>query len=235
MTETSLAGWTVVFDLDGTLVDTAPDLHAALNHSLTDGGYRAVPFETIGTMIGEGAKAMIRKGLAYQGVAPDDEVVEALWLVFLDYYRANICELSCPYPDAVDVVTALKADGANCAVCTNKTQQLAEQLLDGLGLASGFAAIVGADSVPHKKPDGDHILRTISAAGGTPDKAIMIGDSQTDERAALNSGLPFIFVPFGYGPSPDADASSLVIANNYSDVRRAIYELALRQPQQRHR
>ncbi len=235
MKDKSLAGWTIVFDLDGTLVDTAPDLHAALNHCLTGADLDAVPFETIETMIGEGAKAMIRKALAVQSIELGENEVEGLWTQFIDYYRANICRLSQPYPKSEETLLALRAREATCAICTNKNQQLADELVSRLGLDKHFAAIVGADSVPNKKPDGDHILRTVRAAGGSPERAIMIGDSQTDERAALNAGLPFIFVPFGYGPDPAARASELDIANSYTDIMPVIDGITLRQPLLRRR
>ena len=224
MPATDLTGWTVVFDLDGTLVDTAPDLHASLNHCLETAGLTPVPFDAVRGMIGEGAKAMIRKGLSWNEAPHEAHDIDVLWETFLTHYRQNICRLSRPFPDAVSVLDGLIGDGATCAVCTNKTQILAEAVLDGLNLSGRFAAIVGADSVPSKKPDGDHILRTIQAAGGAAGRSIMIGDSQTDERAARNAGLPFIFVTFGYGPDPELDPGNTA-ASSYCDVRSAIIRL----------
>jgi len=215
MARQALHGWTLVFDLDGTLIDTAPDLHAALNHCLETGGFRTVPFEAIRGMIGEGAKAMIRKGLEHTSAGDGEDTVEALWPGFIDYYSRNICRLSRPFPGMETALAAFAADGATCAVCTNKTQRLAEEVLEGLGLTARFSVIVGADSVPRKKPDGGHILQTIERSGGDRSRAIMIGDSQTDERAARHAGLPFIYVPFGYGPEPDTPASDLLIAESY--------------------
>lgn len=225
MTATDLTGWTVVFDLDGTLVDTAPDLHASLNHCLTAAGYEAVPFEAVRGMIGEGAKAMIRKGLSWNGADENNVDIEPMWEAFLDHYRKNICRLSRPFPDAVEVVDDLLAKGAICAVCTNKTQKLAEAVLEELALSTRFAAIVGADSVPAKKPNGDHILRTVGLAHGDKERAIMIGDSLTDERAARDAGLPFVFVTFGYGPGPESDLGPMTVSS-YRDVRSAIDAIA---------
>ncbi|MEE2877387.1 MAG: HAD hydrolase-like protein [Pseudomonadota bacterium] len=225
MTATDLTGWTVVFDLDGTLVDTAPDLHASLNHCLTAAGYEAVPFEAVRGMIGEGAKAMIRKGLSWNGADENNVDIEPMWEAFLDHYRKNICRLSRPFPDAVEVVDDLLAKGATCAVCTNKTQKLAEAVLEELALSTRFGAIVGADSVPAKKPNGDHILRTVGLAHGDKERAIMIGDSLTDERAARDAGLPFVFVTFGYGPGPESDLGPMTVSS-YRDVRSAIDAIA---------
>ena len=225
MQANALTGWTIVFDLDGTLVDTAPDLHAALNHCLDRHDVARVPFDAIRDMIGSGAKAMIRKGLSWAGSDWSEYTVEALWPEFIAYYRANICRMSRFFPDAEAVIDILKAEGATCAVCTNKQQVLAEEVLAGLKADKLFAAIVGADAVPRKKPDGDHILRTIQAAGGQAGKAIMIGDSQTDERAARDAGLPFIFVPFGYGPDPESRAPELITANSYEALPSLIRQI----------
>ena len=227
MTSDTLSGWTIVFDLDGTLVDTAPDLHIALNHCLSEAGFETVPFESVRHMIGQGAKAMIEKGLAFQGISQASIETEPLWRSFLDYYEANICSKSRPFEDATSSLDTLISAGAALAVCTNKTQHLAETLIRELGLTSSFASICGADSVPEKKPSGDHIMKTIHRAGGAAGKAIMVGDSQTDERAARNAGLPFVYVTFGYGPSPESWDDTAFRASSYSEVMSAIRSIAV--------
>lgn len=227
MTSDTLSGWTIVFDLDGTLVDTAPDLHLALNHCLSEAGFETVPFESIRHMIGQGAKAMIEKGLAFQSVTQEPAELEPLWKSFLQYYEANICQRSTPFEDVLKSIEDLAAKGATLAICTNKTQHLAETLVDALGLSSRFATICGADSVPNKKPSGDHILYTVDRAGGLAEKAIMIGDSQTDERAARSAGLPFVYVTFGYGPSPDNWDDTAFRASSYKEVMSAIQSIAM--------
>ncbi|MCL4165007.1 UNVERIFIED_CONTAM: hypothetical protein GTU68_065059, partial [Idotea baltica] len=191
-------GWTIVFDLDGTLVDTAPDLLNALNHVLDKTGHKPVPMDAIHSMIGSGAKAMIRKGLSAQDASLPDEEIAALWHDFIAHYTANMTVGSRPFPGVVETLETLASEGAILAVCTNKLQVLSDKLLDALDLQRHFASVVGADSVPNHKPHGDHILLTINAAGGMPARAIMVGDSQTDKKAARNAGLPFVFVPFGY-------------------------------------
>lgn len=211
-------GWTIVFDLDGTLVNTAPDLLEALNHVLTDANLARVSLEDIETMIGHGARAMIVQGMATQDVKPEDDLLDACFDKFLDYYSANIADHSYPFEGLTDALDTLAAKGAILAVCTNKKQDLSEQLLDALGLSSRFAAIVGADSVPQRKPHGDHILRTVEASGGDPARAIMVGDSRTDERAARNAGLPFVFVPFGYEVETAEQIRPDRVLNHYSDL-----------------
>ena len=216
-TNLALEGISLVFDLDGTLVNTAPDLQAALNHVLQKYGYNPVLPEVSDKLIGNGAKAMLRAGLTHQRVQPDEGKVDLMFEDFLAYYAENIDIYSAPYPGCVACLDRLSQAGATLSVCTNKKQFLADQLLNSLGLADRFEAIIGADSVPHRKPDAGHILATLKAANGEKANAVMIGDSQTDEKAAHNAGLPFIFVPFGYGPISD-DASNRHTLVNYDHL-----------------
>ena len=218
-------GWTIVFDLDGTLVDTAPDLLGALNHVLVEAGLEPVTLDSIASMIGHGAKAMIIKGMAAQGVEPDSHRMDGLFNQFLVYYEANIAVGSRPFENAVSALDQLAAGGATLAVCTNKRQSSSDRLLNTLQLSGKFAAIVGADSVPERKPHGDHILLTIDSAGGDRSRAIMVGDSRTDERAARNAGLPFIFVPFGYESETQEEIGADKVVSNYSELVPAILAL----------
>ena len=225
----TLSGWTIVFDLDGTLVETAPDLLAALNHVLALENCPPVALEDVRTMIGHGAKAMIRQGLTLArsdaSEASIEARIDALWPEFIAFYERNIAVESHPFPGLVTLLNDLKAAGATLAVCTNKTQRLSDQLLDALELSSLFSAIVGADSVPSKKPDGDHILQTIARAGGSADHAIMVGDSRTDERAAQHAGLPFIFVTFGYEATAAEQITAAAVIDTYSAFQSAITAL----------
>lgn len=221
------SGWSLVFDLDGTLVETAPDLHAALNHTLATKSLAPVPLETIRQMIGDGAKAMIRKGLGHHGAPIDEtEIDERLWPTFIDHYLANITRHSVPFENSVETLAQLQDAGAILSVCTNKAQHLAEEVLNGLNLASYFAATVGGDALPTKKPDGTHILETVRRSGGDTGRAIMIGDSQIDERAARHAKLPFVFVSFGYGSLSDQPYDSLRSIDHWRDMQQALKELA---------
>lgn len=219
-------GWTLVFDLDGTLVDSAPDLLAALNHTLAGIEVAPVQLGDIRTMIGHGAKAMIRTALSDAGRPHTDTDLTALWSVFIEYYKEHIAVDTRPFDGVSHALNELADAGATLAVCTNKTQALSEQVLDALGLSHHFRAIVGADSVPRKKPDGDHILRTIARAEGSVSRAIMIGDSRTDERAARSAGLPFVFVPFGYEAEPADAMSADAIISCYSELVSVLSALA---------
>ncbi|MGH1420974.1 MAG: HAD hydrolase-like protein [Hyphomonas sp.] len=220
-----LTGWTIVFDLDGTLVHTAPDLLRALNHVLGSIDLAPVELSTIENMVGHGAKAMLKRGMEHQGADPDAYDIDALFDAFLDYYSANICVDSHPFEGVVGVLDILAQQGATLAVCTNKRVALAVQLLDTLNLSGKFQAILGADSVPNRKPNGDHILRTIEIAAGKPDRAVMVGDSRTDERAARDVGLPFIFVPFGYESESIEQIGADAVVTHYSEFLSELSEL----------
>lgn len=211
-------GWAIVFDLDGTLIDSAPDLLRALNHSLAQVDVAPVRLADIRTMIGHGAKAMIRAAFSRAGRHAPDAQIDDLWRQLIAYYQRNIAVETRPFDGACEALEQLVAGGARLGVCTNKTQALSEQVLGALGLDHYFEAVVGADRVPLRKPDGDHILRTLSAMQGQPSRAIMIGDSRTDERAARNAGLPFVFVPFGYETETAEQIAADATVSHYSEL-----------------
>ena len=222
----SLEGWTIVFDLDGTLVESAPDLLNALNHTIGQQGLAPVDLNDIRSMIGHGAKAMISHAFARSGRSIGGTDLDAFWTVFLDHYRANIAVDSFIFEGVEPALQALSSHGATLSVCTNKTQALSELLLHELEILGHFSSVVGADSVPAKKPHGDHILAAIDLAKGTRDRAIMVGDSKTDEKAALNAGLPFIFVPFGYEAAPMEDIEHAGVLHHYSELLGRVLALA---------
>lgn len=195
-------GWTLLFDLDGTLVDTAPDLLGALNHVLAEMSLPPVGLDTVGELIGHGARAMIEAGITKHGTVLSATDMDAAFERFIAYYVDHIADASRPFDGAVAALEALHAGGATLAVCTNKRQGLSEQLLGALELGGHFTAVLGADRASIRKPNPAHVLETLQAAGGSPERAIFIGDSRTDERAARNAGLPFVFVTFGYEAEP---------------------------------
>jgi phosphoglycolate phosphatase len=188
----------IVFDLDGTLLDTAPDLLGALNVVLREEGLPPLPRHAVRYNFGHGARALIVEGLRLSGRPVEVERLEAMTLRFLDVYAGRMADETRPYPGAEACLDRLAARGFRFAVCTNKRAALAVPLLAALGLADRFDAVVGGDSLPVRKPHPDHLAGTIAAAGGSPDAAVMVGDSDADAAAARGAGVPVVGVTFGY-------------------------------------
>jgi phosphoglycolate phosphatase len=204
MTQTLL----IVFDLDGTLVDTAPDLMGALNATLAQEGCAPQPLEAARSLLGAGARALIERGLAASKRQVSPERMEELFQFFLTHYQAHIADASRPYPGVVNALDRLACSGHRLAVCTNKLEGLSIQLLDALGLTQHFVAICGQDTFREAdgrnipKPDARALLKCIEKAGGTPERTVMVGDSRTDIDAARNADVPVIAVDFGYTDHP---------------------------------
>jgi phosphoglycolate phosphatase len=205
----SLAGATIVFDLDGTLVDTAPDLLRALNQVLDLEGLPHPAEAVVRKLVGHGARPMISRATALAGAHYTEDRLDQLTAAFVDFYAADIAGMSRPFPGAVEAMDALEAEGARLAICTNKRQSLSVQLLEALGLAQRFTAIVGADAVAARKPDPHHVIETVSRAGGALERALMIGDTEADLAAAKAAATPVVLVRFGYG---DAEALATTYA-----------------------
>src|SRR5580693_5014255 len=196
---------TVVFDLDGTLVDTAPDLINALNFVLDREGLPPVPLQSARSMIGAGARRLIERGLELEGRAASYEDVTRLTGDFIDYYAAHIADGSRPFDGLEDALDELSGRGYRFAVCTNKLEWLSKRLLDQLGLSSRFSAICGADTFGVSKPDPAILQQTVARAGGQLSSAIMVGDAGPDIGVARRAGIPVIGVEFGYAEVPIAD------------------------------
>jgi phosphoglycolate phosphatase len=195
----------VVFDLDGTLVDTAPDLVATLNIVFARTGLPSVAYAQARNMVGGGARKMIEQGLAAAGrhlVAPE---VDRLVRDFIDHYAAHIADNSRIFPGLRAALGQLAQDGCHLAVCTNKLEWLARKLLDELELTQSFAAICGADTFGVQKPDPLFLTSTIGRAGAQADRAVMVGDSISDIAMAKTAGIPVIAVDYGYSETPVAD------------------------------
>ena len=190
---------TIVFDLDGTLVDTAPDLTNALNDVLTRRGHAPVELATIRACVGHGARVMIEEALRRTGGEGD---IDRMLTEFLVHYEANIANESRPFPGAVAALEELSAQGATLAVCTNKREYLSRKLLEELDLARYFSGLAGRDTFAVSKPDPGHLTRLIALAGGTPSRAVMVGDSDIDIRTAKAASVPVILVSFGYTDAP---------------------------------
>ncbi len=207
----------VIFDLDGTLVDTAPDLCASLNHALASVGRPPVDAATVRHLVGHGARALIERGLALSGDG-DEATIERALPAFLTYYAAHIAEGSRPYPGAEAAMNALAARGVTLAVCTNKPVALASQLIAALGWAGRFAAVLGGDSLAVKKPDGGHVQATARAAGCELAETIFVGDTSVDVAAARAAGVPVIVVSFGFADRSVAELGADDVIDYFSEL-----------------
>jgi len=223
-----MQGWTLVFDLDGTLVDTAPDLAAATNHILERFDLPAVDEKEIRYFVGHGALAMIRGALAAHGRSVPDDELRDLFDVFLKYYAANIAVKSRPYPGIVTALEAFSEQGARLAVCTNKIESHSRLLLDALDMTRHFSALTGRDTLEACKPDPRHLTGTIDLAQGDSRRAIMIGDSETDIATAKAARVPVVAVDFGYSVEPVQRFSPDVIISHYDELAGAIANLQSR-------
>ncbi len=194
-----LADSAILFDLDGTLLDTADDLRAAVNHALGEAGFPPAPAGAVRSLVGRGAKVMLAHGFEHAaGRAASDEELDQGVKNFLDYYRANIAVHSKPFDGVIDLVKALRARGAGVAICTNKFESLSRLLLEKLDIAGLFDAIVGADTAAARKPDPAPALLCMEKTGAR--RAVFIGDSDTDIKTAIAADLPCLIAEFGYGP-----------------------------------
>jgi phosphoglycolate phosphatase len=212
----------LVFDLDGTLIDTAPDLVDTLNVIFAREGLRPVPFETARNFIGGGARAMIARGAEAEGRVLSPIKLEQMFADFLAHYGEHVADRSRPFPGLIDALDELAAAGHRFAVCTNKLERLSLLLLDALALSHRFTAICGQDTFGIQKPDPEVLRRTIKAAGGDPQRAIMIGDSATDIRTARAAGVPVIAVDFGYSERPVAEFEPDRIISHFTELPAAI-------------
>ena len=188
----------IVFDLDGTLVETAPDLLRSLNHCLEISGLPATDPASLRRFVGMGGRVMIERAFAAQNASLSPERLNELQAAFLEHYGADMPGESYAYPGVVEALDRFEQAGYLLAVCTNKYESLSLKLIGGLGLAPRFAAICGADTFAYRKPDPRHLLSTIEQASGDAARAIMIGDSQTDIDTAKAAGIPVVAVDLGY-------------------------------------
>lgn len=188
----------IVFDLDGTLIDTAPDLLDSLNHCLGTVGLKCAEAADFRSILGHGGRALIERAFAAQRRDLSLSEHDRLYDLFLSHYGENIPGRSAPYAGVPAALGRLRAAGYRMAICTNKTEAFSQRLISQLGMSDLFAAICGADTFAYRKPDPRHLLSTIEDAGGDPARAVMVGDSRTDIDTAKAAGIPVVAVDFGY-------------------------------------
>src|SRR5256885_16746281 len=215
----------IVFVLDGTLVDTAPDLINALNFVLDREGLPPVPLASARNMIGAGARKLIERGLELEGRPASVEDVTRLTSDFIDHYAAHIADVSRPFEGVESALDDLQSIGYRFAVCTNKLEWLSRLLLDQLGLSSRFSAICGADTFGVSKPDPVILRETVARAGGVLAGTIMVGDAGPDVGVARRAGIPVIGVEFGYTDVPIAELKPDRLIGHMKDLPAAVESL----------
>ncbi len=215
----------LLFDLDGTLVDSVPDLTQSLNRVLGEHGYRPLTPAEVAPMVGDGVPALVERGFAARG-GSSAEAADALPR-YIAIYEAHATELTRPYPGVPETLAELRRSGYRTAVCTNKLQQASHTVLDGLGLAALFDAVAGGDRYKVKKPDKGHLLGLIAELGGTADRAVMIGDSENDAAAAHAAALPLVIMRYGYARHDPATLGADAVLDTFAELPSALDRLGL--------
>jgi len=214
-----------VFDLDGTLVDTAPDLAETTNAVLAAHGLPTVPTHALQRFIGLGARAMIAAALTARGIDPASVDMEAIHADYIARYSQRIARLSRPFPEIEAALAKLAEAGVAMAVCTNKREDLARLLLGELGLAAHFVALAGGDTFAVSKPHPDHLLGTIARAGARPGRSVFVGDSRIDFETARAAGVPFVGLTYGYSDVPVRDLGPDRLCEPGEDIADAVLSL----------
>ena len=213
----------LLFDLDGTLVDSLPDLQSALNDMLRGFGCRQLTAAEVREMIGDGSHTLVERALATTGAVADFDVAHRQFRAF---YQAAPTRLSRLYPGVNETLTTLRASGARLALCTNKPQTATMAVLEGFGLASHFDAVLGGDAVPFKKPDPRHLLAAVERLGAATSETVMIGDNENDYAAARAAGIPIVLMRYGYLRVPPETLAPDAWLDAFVDIAQAVAQLA---------
>ncbi|MGH6835421.1 MAG: HAD hydrolase-like protein [Methylocella sp.] len=217
----------LVFDLDGTLADTAGDLVAALNIILAREGLAGIEVPDARAMVGGGARALIQRGLLANRIKVSEPRIDAMLADFLAYYEAHLADQTVLFPGVTRALDRFEAAGFAFAVCTNKVEYSSILLLTALGIAGRFRAICGKDTFAVSKPDGEALLQTIARAGGDRGRAVMVGDSKMDIDAARNARVPVVAVNFGYASAPVDSFKPDRVIGHYDELWGAVAALGV--------
>ena len=208
----------VLFDFDGTLVDSAPDIIAALNHLLGELGHAHVDYHAFRTRAGDGARNLLKQVLTRRGASFTDAELPGLVERLLAHYYEIMTDNTRLYPAVPDILAEIYQSGMALAVCTNRTQATTDQLLNHFGLTQMFAAVLCADTVTAKKPDARHLFEAMQRLGAAPERTIMVGDTATDVAAARNAGIKVVAVSYGYSARPAADLGADAILTDFTKL-----------------
>ena len=217
----------LLLDLDGTLVDSAPDLAGALNRLRAEQGLAALAIAQVTGMVGDGVAKLVERGLPSSGeAAPGGRDCERLVRRFLEIYEVQLTAETRPYPGVVETLETLAASGWRLGVCTNKPEAASREILVDLGLERFFTAVGGGDSFAERKPAAGHLLATLARMGATPRSAVMVGDSPNDVLSARNAGLPVVVVGYGYSRVPPAELGADAVIERFAELPAALAALA---------
>ncbi len=217
---------TLLIDLDGTLVDSAPDIARAANAQLARIGRAPLETAAIKGMVGDGFAKLLERALEASGGQPSPEEVKALNEAGLADYFDHVTDETIPYPGAAVTLAGLKAEGWTLAVCTNKPLVPTKRILENLALDSLFAGVAGGDSYPFKKPDPRHLLSLLEELGSAPERAVMLGDHRNDLQSGHAAGLPVVLVTFGYSSEPVESLGAEALIDSFEALPAALAALA---------
>ncbi|MCK5621039.1 MAG: phosphoglycolate phosphatase [Alphaproteobacteria bacterium] len=213
----------LVFDLDGTLIDSAPDLHAALNRLMETQGRRMLVLSEVIPMIGDGVPMLVRRALEATGGVPGDydEILARYHVI----YGSAVADLTTIFPGVAETLETLHRAGHRMGICTNKPEAATHAVLEALDLARYFSAVAGGDSLAVRKPDAGHLLGTLDMLGSAPERAVMIGDSHNDIQVAINAAVRSIAVSYGYRRAPVEELGADIVVDNFADIPAALARL----------
>ncbi len=216
----------VAFDLDGTLIDSAPEIGSSLNRLLARFGRRPVTGEEVRMMVGDGALTLVRSGFAATGEPLSPEIEAETLADYLDELAAEPARPESLYPGVPEILARLREGGVRLGLCTNKPERATRLVLDQLGLAPLFEAVAGGDTLPYRKPDGRHLGYVLERLGAAGRSSAMVGDNANDVRAARAAGVPVVAVSYGYPRMPVADLGADIVIDRFADLPAALERLA---------
>ncbi|MCW9034707.1 MAG: HAD-IA family hydrolase [Rhodospirillales bacterium] len=216
----------VIFDLDGTLVDSAADLCAATNEVLKLNGRRTIEVSDVRQMVGDGAAVLIQRAFDLTGSPCPESDLPKLTEVFINFYDGKGAVKTIPYEGVMEVLEKLKADGLKLAVCTNKPQGPTDGILEELKMAPYFQSVIGGDTLPFRKPDGRHVEAVVRELGVTKEETLFVGDSPNDVQAAQNANLTVVAVSYGYTRVPPAEMGANLLIDLMSELPKAMEQLS---------
>lgn len=216
----------LIFDLDGTLVDSAPDICNAANRALGANGRRELTLEEVKVLIGKGARELIKRALELTGAPGTEEKIDQIHQAFIATYADHPADNTTVFPGVIEALENLEADGVAMGLCTNKPTKTTPPVLDALGLTRFFKVVSCGDAVPHKKPDGRHVRLVVEELGATVETSVMVGDSENDIFAAIDAGVKSIAVTFGYAHAPAEELGANALIDHFDKLPEALLKIA---------